>query len=73
MEFDAILTFLKSLAPWVSYVLIGLGSAVVLGTGIDKMIPDEKDGGFMTKAYNIPVLGGLLKSLARLSPFNIKE
>lgn len=73
MDFSAILDWLMTLAPWVQYVFVGLGSLVVIGTAVDAIIPDEKDGGFMKKVMAIPVLGDLLKALTRFSPFNIKS
>lgn len=73
MEWTHVLEYLKTLAPWVEYVLIALGSLVVIGTGVDAIIPDEKDHGFMKKLYAVPVLGELLKALAKFSPFNVRE
>lgn len=73
MDWMVILEFLKNLAPWVSTLLMILGSLVVVGLGVDAMIPDEQDKGFMKKAMVIPVLGDLLKSLARFSPFNYSK
>lgn len=55
------------------WVLMGLGSAVVIGTAIDKSIDDKFDKGFMKKAMNIPVVGLFLKVLSRFSPLNFKE
>lgn len=73
MDWTPVFDFLNTLAPWVSYVLIGLGSVVVIGTAVDAMIPDEVDKGFMQKILAIPVLGDLLKALTKFSPFNIRE
>lgn len=72
MDFNFIFDYLISLAPWVSLVFIALGSLVVIGTAVDAAIPDEKDGGFMTKLLAIPVIGPLLNALKRFSPFNAK-
>lgn len=72
MEWLAILDYIKTLAPWASYVFIGLGSLTVIGTAVDSVIPDEKDGGFMKKLMAMPVLGSLLQDLAKFSPFNYK-
>ena len=72
MDYTIIFEFLKGLAPWVGYVLTVLGALVVIGTGIDASIPDEKDHGFMTKIFAIPFLGGFLKAVAQFSPFNVK-
>jgi hypothetical protein len=73
MDFTPIMAYLQGLAPWVSYLLMGLGSLVIIGTVVDAMIPDEKDGGFMKKALGLPILGGLLEHLKRYSPLNVKE
>ena len=72
MDWTPIVDFLMSLAPCVKYIILSLGSIVVVGTSIDAMIPDEKDKGFMKKIMNIPVLGDLLKTLAKFSPFNTR-
>ena len=52
---------------------MGLGSLVVVGTAVDKMIPDDKDKAFMAKILAVPVLGALLNALAKFSPFNYKS
>jgi uncharacterized membrane protein len=70
MDFSIILTYLITLAPWVQYVIMGLGSLVVIGTAVDKMFVQFD---FMDKLYAIPVLGDLLKALAKFSPFNTRE
>ena len=73
INLEPVFDFLMSLAPWVSYVLIGLGTLVVVGTGVDKVIPDEYDKGFMKFVLGIPVLGVLLKAVAKFSPFHVKD
>ena len=73
MDYAVIFEFLKGLAPWVSYVLIGLGSLVVIGMGVDYIIPDSVDKGFMGKILNVPILGMVLKALSKFSPFNFKD
>ena len=65
-----VLVYLSTLAPWVNYVLMGLGSVVVIGTAIDVMLPDK--GAFTTKVMAIPVLGPILTALSKFSPFNSK-
>ena len=70
---ESILTFLLGLAPWVKYLFLGLGTLVVVGTIVDQLVPDEKDHGFMKKAFAIPLLGDLLKALSKFSPFNFKD
>lgn len=73
MDFDSVLLMLAALGPAVKWSLVVLGSFVVIGTGIDSVIPDEKDGGFMKKLYAVPLLGLLLKAMAKFSPFNVRE
>jgi hypothetical protein len=72
MNFDPIIAFILTVSPIVQTVLTVLGSLVVIGTGIDAAIPDEKDGGFMTKILSIPIVGDFLKAITRFSPFNVK-
>lgn len=73
INFEPIVTFLTGLAPWVEYVFLGLGTLVVLGFGIDRMIPDQYDKNFMSFVMKVPVLGSFLKFLTRFSPFNVRE
>lgn len=76
MDFDSILAVVTGAFPTVaailSTVLVVLGSLTVLGTVVDSLIPDEKDGGFMTKILAIAVLGPFLTWTTKFSPFNIK-
>ena len=73
MDWTPVLDFFNTLGPTVNYVFMGLGGIVVIGTFIDSVIPDEKDGGFMKKAFALPIVGDLLKGLAKFSPFNVKD
>jgi len=73
MDWTTVLDFLVTLAPWVSTAFMGLGGLVVVGTFVDSLVPDEKDHGFMKKAFALPIVGDLLHGLSRFSPFNIKE
>jgi aspartokinase-like uncharacterized kinase len=73
MDWTPVLEFLMTLAPWVSYVFMGLGALVVIATAVDGMIDDTKDNGFMKKIMAIPVLGDLLKAISKFSPFNHRE
>ena len=73
MDWTPVLDFFVTLAPWVVNLFMGLGGLVVIGTFVDSVIPDEKDKGFMKKAFALPIVGDLLNGLARFSPFNIKE
>lgn len=73
MDWTPVFAFLMGLAPWVNYVLLGLGSLVIIGTAIDSVVDDTVDKGFMKKLMAIPVLGSFLEALKRFSPFNVKE
>ncbi len=41
MDWTPVLEFLMTLAPWVSYVMMGLGALVVIATAVDAIIPVE--------------------------------
>lgn len=73
MDWAPIITYLQGVAPWVSQALMVLGSLVIIGTAVDAVIPDEKDGGFMKKLLALPLIGSLFEHLKRFSPFNIKD
>lgn len=73
IDWTPILDFLLPLSPVIGYVFMGLGILVIVGTFIDRLIPDTKDKGFMKYVLNIPILGSLLTAMTRFSPFNIKE
>jgi len=61
MDFSSILDFLVVQFPIAGSILAILGSLVVILSGIDAILPEEKDGNFMEKVLNIPILGELLK------------
>lgn len=69
-DWSAIFSFLTNIYPSISNTLMILGSIVVIGTGLDYMIPDTKDNGFMKKVLAIPILGSFLSALTKFSPFN---
>ena len=73
VDWTPILTWMNSMAPWMNYVFMGLGFLTTVGTFIDTLIPDDKDGGFMKKIIAIPFLGSLLQALTKFSPFNYKQ
>ncbi len=73
MNFDFLIDMLIPLNAYVLPVLQVLGMLVIVGLGVDKLIPDEKDGGFMSKVFGIPVVGAILSSVKRFSPLNVKE
>ena len=73
LDWTPILTWFQGLAPWVNYILMGLGTLTTVGTFVDSVIPDEKDHGFMKKLLALPIIGSLLQALAKFSPFNYKQ
>jgi hypothetical protein len=73
MDWAPILAYLETVVPNATMIFTILGALVVVGTVVDSMIDDEKDGGFMKKLLAAPILGSLLSALKRFSPFNIKE
>lgn len=73
MEWSVILDYLMTLAPWVQYVFVVLGSLVVIGTAVDAVIPDAKDNGFMKKILATPIIGTLLLAVSKFSPFNVRS
>lgn len=70
MDWTPVITFLMTLAPWMNYVLMGLGSLVVIGTAIDTVSVKLN---FMDKILSIPILGDFLKAVSKLSPFNTRD
>ncbi len=67
---DKVLDWFKGAWSWAPMALAWLGGVVVAGTIIDKLVPDTYDKGFMSKLYNLPIIGTILKSLVRFSPFS---
>lgn len=73
VDFSGLLDYINTLHPIVNIVLTILGSLVVVGSAVDKIIPDEMDKGFMGKILGVPILGSILKALQKFSPFNYKQ
>lgn len=67
---DKIVDWFSTAWSWTPMVLAILGGLVVAGTVIDKIVPDTYDKGFMSKLYNMAIIGAILKSLVRFSPFS---
>ena len=68
-----ILTTLSGVWSYFPIIFQILGALTIIGTVIDKLIPDEKDGGFMTKILNVPILGKILSALSRFSPLSYND
>lgn len=73
MDMSQILEMLKGVSPVVQYVLIGLGSLVVIGAAYVKMTPNKDDDALFAKLENTPILGALLKALVAFSPIKRKD
>jgi len=72
MDWAALFETLKTFVPWIQYVLMGLGTLVVLGATYVKMTPSTDDDALWIRLENTPVLGPLLKTLAAFSPITRK-
>jgi hypothetical protein len=73
MDINFVLDYALTLAPWVANVFAVLGALTVVGTTVDALVDDSKDGGFMKKILAIPVLGSVLNAMKKFSPFNTKD
>ena len=71
--FEQLLDLVAPLSPVIGTILAILGAIVVLAVVVDGLIPDEKDGGFSKKLFEIPILGVFLKALVKFSPINYKR
>lgn len=71
---ESIVELIRLYAPAVvTYVLMGLGSLVILGGMYVKMTPGKEDDAWWAKLYEIPFLGLVLKVLEKFAPFKRKE
>lgn len=50
-----------------------LGTLLVIISAIDFMIPDEIDGGFSEKLFNLPVISNIVNFLLRFSLLRNKK
>lgn len=73
MDWVTILEFLKALGSGASYVIMGLGTLVVLGTGYVKLSKTQKDDAWLAKQEAKPLIGGLLKAIRSFSLFIRKD
>ena len=71
-EWIPILKWIATFNPLVINILTILGTIVVVGTLVDRVIPDKYDKGFMQKLRKAPIIGSLLAALSKFSPFNHK-
>lgn len=70
MDVGVILEMFKNAFSFAPTVLAVLGTLVVVGSIVDKIVPDKYDKGFMSYLYNMPVIGLLLKALVKFSVFS---
>lgn len=78
MDIAAVWSFIAGLLPVgvaqvVGYVLMGLGTLVVLAYAYVKVTPSQDDDAWFAKLEAMPVLGDLLKFLMKFSPVSRKE
>ena len=73
MDFYQLLTFLQTLSPYVQYVLMGLGTLVILAGVYVKLTPNTNDDAFLLSLEEKPIIGDLLKALMRFSPIERAE
>ena len=66
---DGVISYLTAhLGTWFPIMLQILGIIIVIGSAIDAMLPDK--GATVTKILSIPILGTILHTLTKFSPFN---
>lgn len=65
--FDPILAWLIGLWPMTQTILMVLGSLVVAGQTYIAVTPSQDDDAWYAKLEAIPLVGGLLKSLAKFA------
>lgn len=73
MDFKAILEMGMKALPWLSYVLMGLGSLVLLGYAYVKATPTQDDDAWYAKVEAMAVVGPLMKALVSFSPLQRKD
>jgi len=69
---EELLNMLVEKWPVAGYVLMGLGSAVLVAQVVVVLTPSKKDDAVLEKAKKIPVLGKLLELLVEMAPFKKK-
>ena len=67
MDLYQLLTFLQGLSPYATYVLMALGSLVVIASIYVKLTPNPKDDEFLAQLEAKPFIGDLLRALVRFS------
>lgn len=70
MDLTMILDWFEKTFSFAPTVLAILGTLVVVGSIVDKIVPDKYDKGFMSYLYNLKIIGTILKSLVRFSVFS---
>lgn len=74
MEQNQVVEFIQQNAPMIAqYVLMALGSLVVLGATYIKVTPNQDDDQWLQRMEQKPIVGSLLKMLVRFSPIYRKE
>lgn len=73
MDYMMALEWIKALGPTAAYILMGLGTFVVLGTGYVKMTPNLDDDAWLAKMESKAIIGPILKALRSFSLFLRKD
>lgn len=66
---DELFKFVMDKAPWVSYILMALGSLMVLAQIIVPLTPTLKDDEFMNKSF----MKKLMEFFVKFAPFQKKD
>jgi hypothetical protein len=60
-------------APVAAYILMALGSLLVIVSSVVALTPSKKDDEFLEKVHGIPVLGQLVLALRKFSVIEKKK
>lgn len=72
LDLNAILISLISKFPAIGYLLMALGTLVVLGQAYVAITPTETDDAWFAKLEKIPVLGHLISVIKSFAPLQRK-
>lgn len=67
-----LLAMLVGAVPKARIALEVLGGLVVIGQVVVVMTPSKKDDEAMAKAFQVPILGGILKAVCAFAPIQKK-
>lgn len=67
MDLSGIFGWLELNAPWSKFVLMGMGTLVVLSTAYIAATPSKDDDAWFEKVKQVPVLGWLITAVEKFS------